>query len=157
MTRERKDSDSMQRLKKKRSGSLISEPCEIQHLVSIRCYGNRRHSPRFEHIPSIEPRTGLKSIFCYGRRYAGCDFVKLREKILNVSRWIHLRFFRSLSSARLASHRPRYEATFETSSNVSGRLGRVVIAGPLSFPLLTGWAHARKGLGWRIEIGRAHV
>jgi hypothetical protein len=56
-------------------------------------------------------------VFCYGQRDAGCNFVRLREKILNVSQWIHLRFFRSPSSFRLASRRPRYEATFETSSN----------------------------------------
>ncbi|MFN4894212.1 MAG: hypothetical protein ACK5HO_00325, partial [Pseudomonadota bacterium] len=48
---------------------------------------------------------------------AGCDFVKLREKILSVSQWIHLRFFRSFSSSRLASLQPRDEAIFETGSN----------------------------------------
>ena len=39
------------------------------------------------------------------------------KKSLSVSQWIHLRFFRSPSSFRLASRRPRYEATFETSSS----------------------------------------
>ena len=70
-------------------------------------------------IFEMASRTGLKSIFCCGRRYAGCDFVKLREKILSVSRWIRLRFSRSFSSPRRASRRPRYEATFETSSSIS--------------------------------------
>jgi hypothetical protein len=72
--------------------------------------------------PLQTTRTGLKSIFCCGRRYAGCDFVKLREKILSVSRWIRLRFSRSFSSPRRAPSRPRYEATFETSSTITSLL-----------------------------------
>lgn len=62
-------------------------------------------------------RTGLKSIFCYGRRYADCNVVKLREKILTVSQWIHLKLFHSPYSFLLAFHRTRYEATFESDSN----------------------------------------
>jgi hypothetical protein len=63
-------------------------------------------------------RTGLKHSFCSGLRYAGCHFVKLRENILGVSQWITLRFFRSLSSSRLASRQPRDKAIFETGSRI---------------------------------------
>jgi hypothetical protein len=39
------------------------------------------------------------------------------KKSLRVSQWIHLRFFRSISSSRLASRQPRYKATSETSAS----------------------------------------
>jgi hypothetical protein len=53
--------------------------------------------------PRVVARTGLKNIFCSGWQYAGCDFVKLREKILEcVSEDTPCGFFARFP--RLASH-----------------------------------------------------